>query len=190
MIRLRDARRLTYSTICERSRISRAELISIFNMQATELTLIKAEAFLNGPKLLHRRPLTDTKLSYEMENLSREAWREFKIKTAHPDYFKGKSKDKQRWLYNSATFDCKRALQKRLLDDYGINMRMSDGQTYWQFKESCLRRVRRETAFRTGDRNANYLSWPPPSRKPEGVQPRADENGGPAGVVGGGHPPA
>lgn len=181
---------MTYATLCERSRISRSELYAIFNMRATQDTLIKAEAFLNGPKSLHRRARADTKISFEMENLSREAWREYEIKSPHPDYFREKSADRQRYLYNVITHRCKRALQERMAKDYGIDMRMSDGQSYWQFKETCLRRVRRETALRTGDRNANYFSWPPPIRKALGVEPRADENGDPAGVVGGGRPSA
>lgn len=190
LIRLRDRNRLTYTTICERARISRNELYALFNMRATEDTQIKVEAFLNAPPKFHRRPQVETKIMYEMENLSREAWREFKVKSPHPDSFRLKTKDQQRAAYNAVTFSCKKALQKRVETDYGIQVRMSDGQNYWQFKQTCLRRIRREEALRTGDRNAHYLSWPPPGSQGERLQPRADENGGDAGVVGGGRPPA
>lgn len=190
IIRLRDRNHLTYSTLCERARISRSELFAAFGMRAREDTLIKLDAFLNAPAKFHRRPRADTKLSFEMENLGREAWLEYRIRSPHPDYFKERSVDRQRFLYNAVTYECKIALKKKMLEHYQINMRMSDGQNYWQFKEACLRRVRREKAVRTGDRNAHYFSWPPPGSAPERVEHGADENGNPTGVVGGGSPAA
>lgn len=164
VLRLRDKRKLTLATICERSRVSRHDIYSCLNMHASEDTLRKLDAFLDAPKL-HERDRSQSPLAYELERLSREVWREFGMKTPHPAVFDRMSPDRQRQTFLTITWRAKFMLQKKVLAEHGIVVKVPDGATYWQYKERCLHRIRGEEAIRTRDRDSRRVPWPRPIRE-------------------------
>lgn len=189
MIRLRDQERLTYVVICERARITRDQLISVFNMMATEDTLRKLDAFLDAPKL-HKRERANTITAYEIENLSRELWREFRYKSPHPERVAKWNADRQRLAYNRMTMYGKLLYQKKVKEETQLTVRVPDGATYWQYKEACIRRIRRQEALRPGDRDARRIPGTNPVRQDRQLLNDQDKDRDAAGVLGREHPPA
>lgn len=164
ILRIRDRNKLTTNVICERARVTRAELISCFNMAAREETLRRLDAYLDAPKL-HERDRAQTLLAHNLDRLSREVWREFRMPTPHPMTLDRMSHDQQKRVENSITARAKAALQRKILKEHGIVVKVPDGATYWQYKERCLHRIRGEEAIRTGDRDSHRVPWPRPIRE-------------------------
>lgn len=164
VLRIRDKNKLTMTVICERARISRHEIIATLNMRATEDTLRKLDAFLDAPKL-HERDRSQTLLAHQLENLSREVWNEFRMKTKHPGTIALMSHDQQKRILHSITARAKFFLQKKILAEHGLVVKVPDGATYWQYKQRCLHRIQGEAAIRSGDRDSNRVPWPRPARE-------------------------
>lgn len=164
ILRIRDINRLTMTTICERARISRHEITAALGMRATEDTLRRLDAFLDAPKL-HERGREQTLVEAQLERLSNEVWREFKMKTTHPKIIANMPFDKQKRLLGEITWRAKYALQRKILADHGLVVKVPDGATYWQYKERCLHRIRGEEAVRTGDRDSRRVPWSRPVRE-------------------------
>lgn len=164
VLRIRDKNKLTMTLICERSRVSRFELIACLNMRATEDTLRKLDAYLDAPKL-HERGRAQTLLAHQLENLSREVWSEFKMKTTHPAVIARMPHDQQKRLLNTITARAKFLLQKKILAENGLVVKVPDGATYWQYKQRCFHRIQGEAALRTGDRDSRRIPWARPIRE-------------------------
>ncbi len=163
ILRLRDVEKLTTVTICERSRVSRTEIINCFKMQATEETLRRLDAFLDAKKL-HVRPRAQTLLAHDYEKLSRELWRWFKMPTVTPATFERWDHHRQKKYVNGITSVANKLWQRKLLDEHAIVVKVPDGATYWNFKARCVHRLRGEKAIRTGDRDSRRVPWPRPVR--------------------------
>lgn len=161
---IRDRNKLTMTVIAERARVERHDILAALNMRASEGALRKLDAFLDAPKL-HERDRSQNLICHEMERLSNELWREFKFKTIHPMTFQKWSYDKQKRYYNMATWRGKGFLQRRILEQHSIVVKVPDGATYWQYKTRCLHRIRGEEAIRTGDRDSRRVPWPRPVRE-------------------------
>lgn len=161
---IRDKNQLTMTTICQRARVSRHEIVGVLAMRGSEDALRKLDAFLDAPKL-HQRDRSQTVIAYEIENLSREMWRQFEIKSLHPNYIAKCPYDKQRLILNEMTWKAKAALQRKILAENGLVVKVPDGATYWQYKERCIHRIRGEEAVRTRDRNSRRVPWPRPVRE-------------------------
>jgi hypothetical protein len=164
ILRIRDKNKLTMVVIGQRARVSRFEIQAALSMRATEDTLRKLDAFLDAPKL-HLRSRTQSLVEHQLEKLSREVWKQFKMPTAHPLSIADWPVDRQKQYLNSVSARAKFYLQKKVLAEHSIVVKVPDGATYWQYKERCLHRIRGEEAVRTGDRDSRHIPWPRPIRE-------------------------
>lgn len=162
VIRIRDQNKLAMTVIAERARVSRYDIIACLSMHASESALQKLDAFLDAPKL-HLRDKSHSPICYEMENLAREGYREFKLKTAHPATFALWPPQRQKRYYSTITWRMKLLLQQKMLAEHAILVKVPDGANYWLYKERCrIQRLRREAPVRPIDRNPRRLPWPRP----------------------------
>lgn len=185
LLLIRDRNQLPYSAISEDSRCSPSEIYAALKFEASENTLRKLDAYLDAPKLHVRR--RETKLLWEIEQIDRELYKEYGIRTMHPLRVQKMSEDRQKRYLLAMYFKAKCCLVQMMYVETGLTFKIPDGQTYWQFKAKCLRRAQ---AVRSRDGNPYYFPRPSPVAEGRKLQPGADENGAPAGVVGGGSDPA
>jgi hypothetical protein len=157
LLRIRDGNQLSYAMLQERSRCSYNEIMSALRLEATQDTLIRLDAFLDAPKLHVRRK--ETKLLWQVEEISREVWREFGMSTPHPLRVQRMSEDQQKRLYNAIDFKAKCCFVQMMYVETGLRFKIPDGQSYWQFKVKCLRRAK---AVCAGDGDADRFPRPRP----------------------------
>lgn len=160
ILRIRDKNKLPLTIIAERSRCSRDELISAFTFDASENTLRRLDAYLDAPKL-HRRK-RGTSLIYKVERLSGELWKEYRVKTWHPNRVQDASRDELERYWGLINYIGKQELQRKMLKDHSLVVKVPDGEPYWLYKERCIRRLARSEAVRTGNRNTDRFPWPCP----------------------------
>lgn len=155
LLRIRDRNRLPYVELSRRSRCSRKEIWDAILLRATQETLIRLDAFLDAPKLHHKK--SETELLWRIEELDREIYREYGEKSMHPWRVQLLSEDRQRRLYLQLDFKAKALLVKKIYAEHKVVFKIPDGQSYWHFKVKCLRRTQ---ALRSFDRDNARLSGP------------------------------
>lgn len=156
LLLIRDKNQLPYGLLCERSRCSYNEIVSALKLEASENTLRRLDAFLDAPAL-HVPPEKDTRLLWEIEQLSRELYHEFRVRTAHPLRVQRLSVDRQKRMLLALNFHAKCMFVQMMHAETGLKFRIPDGQSYWQFKAKCLRRTK---AIRASNGNDARFSWP------------------------------
>lgn len=158
ILRLRDKAKLPLAVIAERSRCSRHEIITAFTFDASEQTMIRLDAFLDAPKL-HKRE-RNSKLLYKIEKLGQEMYHFLGLKTAHPEKVARQQVWEQELTWERMNWLAKTTLQRKMLADHGLVVKVPDGEPYWLYKERCERRKQRAEAVRTGNGNTDRFPWP------------------------------
>lgn len=163
ILRIRDKNELPLTLISERSRCTIDEIRAVLRLEGREETLIRLDAFLDAPDLHVQKQ--ETRLLYQIEELDRELYREFGLRTMHPLKVQRMSAEKQKRYYNALDFKGKCCFVQMMYVETGLKFKIPDGQSYWQFKVKCLRRAQ---AVRAGDRNPDDFPGP----RPMGAQSR------------------
>jgi len=132
LLKLRDLRHLPKAHICENARVSAHELISAFKLEATELTLLKLDAYLNAPQLHVRKKHSER--IYRFEQYDRELYMRWKAKSIHVLTFQDKTRDEQERTLSAMDYRCKRLM----IEEYarkGIALCIPDGLNYWKARK-------------------------------------------------------
>lgn len=164
ILRLRDQNRMPYSVLAERARISYEDIMNMIALRGTEAPMRKLDAFLDVPEL-HKVEYRQTKLLLQIQKLSYEVWTVFHMRTMHPEFLATLPVAKQKVIRDRITWQAKTALQKKFHEEHGLNVRAADGQSYWQFKRTCLHKLQGQKAVRSRNGNARRVPWPRPVRE-------------------------
>ena len=167
---LRFQKKLPLAQIAKDSGCVPKQVIQAMQLDATEVILRRLDAYLDAAHL-HKRD-KNTRLIWELEQMTRELIREYKVRTIPMRDVINLPTEQQKRMKSAMNWRLKKLLREKWQRDHGSEIHFPDSQPYWTCKAKVLTREGKLDP----DREPRHRLWSRSVGKGRNLQPRQNQN--------------